>query len=122
MTKQRAIRILIVEDEALVAMLLEDLLTEMGHEVVGPAFRIDEALKLARQAELDIAILDVNLSGNQSFPVADILRQRNIPFMFATGYGAEGFRDGYRNEVTLRKPYELGDLERAIATVLSSHC
>ena len=121
MTRQRALRILVVEDEILIAMLLEHLLTEMGHEVIGPAFRIDEALEFARQADLDFAVLDVNVAGSQSFPVADILRERNIPFVFATGYGAEGFRDGYLDEVILHKPYEPRELERAIATVLSNH-
>ncbi|MDR9812137.1 response regulator [Rhizobium hidalgonense] len=122
MTKRGALRILVVEDEILVAMMLEDLLIEMGHEVVGPAFRIHDALEFARQADLHFAILDVNLAGSQSFPVADILRERHIPFVFATGYGAEGFRDGYRDDVTLHKPYDFGDLERAIAAVLVSHC
>ena len=122
MIKQVALRVLVVEDEVLVAMLLEDLLTEMGHQVVGPAIRIREALELARLADLDFAVLDVNVAGNQSFPVADILRERSIPFVFATGYGAEGFEDGYRDEIALNKPYEPGELERAIAKALSNSC
>lgn len=120
MTHRPAKRILIVEDEVLVAMHLEDLLTDMGHQVVGPATRINQAVELARKSEIDAAVLDVNLAGRNSFPVADILRQRGIPFVFATGYGAEGFVEGYRDEPTLRKPYEARDLMRAIATLFPS--
>ncbi|WP_426123041.1 response regulator [Pararhizobium sp. PWRC1-1] len=113
-------RILVVEDEVLLAMHLEDLLIEMGHEVVGPAIRIVEALKFARQADLDFAVLDVNVAGSQSFPVADVLLARAIPFVFATGYGAEGFLDRYRDHPTLRKPYEPRELQRAIERALAS--
>ena len=108
-----------MEDEVLVAMHLEDLLIEMGHEVVGPAIRIPEALEFARQADLDFAVLDVNVAGSQSFPVADILFARAIPFVFATGYGAEGFLGGYRDHPTLRKPYEPRELQRAIERALA---
>ena len=117
MTDWKAKRVLIVEDESLVALHLEDLLTEMGHQVVGPAGRINEALELASVSDIDFAVLDINLAGAPSFPVADILRDRGIPFAFATGYGTEGLIDGYRHETTLRKPYEAGDLEHAIAKV-----
>lgn len=117
MTHRPAKRILIVEDEVLVAMHLEDLLAEMGHQVVGPATRIKQAMELARKSEIDMAVLDVNVAGRTSFPVADILRQRGIPFVFATGYGAEGFVEGYRDEPTLRKPYEPQELMRAIAAM-----
>lgn len=117
MTGETARRVLIVEDEALLAMHLEDLLTDLGHEVVGRATRIDEAIDLARDSDIDFAILDINVAGAKSFPVADILRQRGIPFAFATGYGAEGLDDGYRDELALRKPYSQRDLERTIAQV-----
>lgn len=110
MIHRPAKRILIVEDEVLVAFHLEELLIDMGHRVVGPATRIDQAIELARKSEIDAAVLDVNVAGRKSFPVADILRERGIPFVFATGYGAEGFVDGYRNEPTLRKPYEPQEL------------
>ncbi|MEW9614399.1 response regulator [Shinella sp. S4-D37] len=110
MNHQPAKRILIVEDEVLVAMHLEDLLTGMGHQVVGPATRIGQAMELARRSEIDAVVLDVNLAGRKSFPVADILRQRGIPFVFATGYGAEGFVDRYRAQPTLRKRYEPREL------------
>ena len=115
MADQRAPRVLIVEDEFLISLHLEDLLIRMGHQVVAIASRITEAIELARSVEIDFAIIDINLAGTQSFPVADILRQRNIPFVFASGYGNEGLRDGYRHETVLRKPFELLDLEQAIA-------
>lgn len=118
MTDRQAGRALIVEDEFLVAMELEDLLTGMGYQVVGSVARMPEALELARDAEIDFAVLDINVGGSQSFPVADILRKRGIPFVFATGYGVAGLIDGYRHETTLRKPYASRDLARAIAAIL----
>ncbi len=86
--KTDARRILIVEDEMLVAMNLEDMLQELGHEVVAVAARIPQALTLASNSDINLAILDLNLSGALSFPVADVLRGRYIPFMFATGHGS----------------------------------
>ena len=114
MATREARRILIVEDEFLVAMLLEDLLSEMGHRVVTCIARIDKAMQFADDGDIDFAILDVNLGGQQSFPVAEILRRRGIPFVFATGYGANGVSDEFRNELTLQKPYEPRELEQAI--------
>lgn len=118
MTDRKAKRILIVEDEFLVALHLEDLLTAMGHQVVGPARRVTEALDLARASEIDFAVLDINLAGSRSFPVADVLRARGIPFVFATGYGTDGLIDGYRHETALRKPYAAGELADAIARAI----
>jgi CheY-like chemotaxis protein len=114
MTEPRAKRILVVEDEVLVAMELEDLLLTMGHDVVGPATRLSQAIKLALEEDIDFAVLDVNLAGTASFPLADILRERGIPFVFATGYSSEGVAAAYSNEPTLRKPYAPKDLERAV--------
>lgn len=108
-------RVLIVEDEALLAMQLEDLLVDLGHEVVGLATRIGIAIELARESRIDFAILDINVGGTTSFPVADILHQRGIRFVFATGYGVDGLMDGYRDATVLQKPYAREDLERAIA-------
>ncbi|TGQ63501.1 MAG: response regulator [Mesorhizobium sp.] len=111
---QGAKRVLILEDEPLVAMLLEDLLLEMGHEVVGSVAWISQAMKLADQMDIDFAILDINLGGAKSFPVAEILRRRGIPFVFATGYGSEGLEREFENELILQKPYEAHELKRAI--------
>ena len=99
----------------MVAMLVEDMLTDLGHEVVGPAMRLEQAMPLAREAEIDFAVLDINLEGEPSFPVADILTARGIPFVFATGYGSKGLNDAYRGAVTLKKPFEPRHLQRAFA-------
>ena len=117
MTGRTAKRVLIVEDDVLIGLHLEDLLTALGHEVVAQAMRIDRAMELAREIDIDFAVLDINVAGTKSFPVADILRHRGIPFAFATGYGAEGLMDGYRDFPVLRKPYAQEDLERTIAQV-----
>ena len=78
-------RVLVIEDEALIAMLLEDQLAELGCEIAGVAARFDDALEKATALAFDVAILDVNLSGKESFPIAEALRARGMPFVFATG-------------------------------------
>lgn len=90
-------------------MMLEDLLEEAGYRVI-TASDLDHALKLAREAEVDVAVLDVNLDGELSFPVADVLRQRGTAFAFASGYGIEGVPEGYQNESMLQKPYHMKEL------------
>ena len=108
------LRILIVEDEMLVAMNLEDMLLDLGHEVAGIASRLEPALSLAAEGQFDLALLDVNLAGSQSFPVAAILRDRNIPFLFATGYGIKGIIEEFRSYPVLQKPFRAVDLEQAL--------
>lgn len=103
----------------LLAMNLEDMLQELGHEVVAVASRIPQALAIAADAEIDLAILDVNLSGAFSFPVADVLRKRGILFMFATGYGSHGLKETFRTDLVLAKPYGIRELEKAITHVVS---
>ena len=95
-------------------MNLEDLLLEMGHHVVAYAAQLAQAVRFADQTNIDFAILDINVSGSKSFPVAEILRQRGIPFVFATGYGTDGLTSEFQNELTLQKPYERRELERVI--------
>ena len=109
-------RILVVEDEALVAMLLEDILADFGCEVVGPAMRLDEGLELARMNGLDAAILDINLGGERSYPIADILDAKRVPLIFVTGYGHSG-RPGKEDRV-LQKPYRSPQLAAALADML----
>src|SRR6185295_15398151 len=87
------LRVLVVEDEMMVSMLIEDMLSDLGCTVVGPASRLDEALELAKADGIDCAVLDVNLGGQPIFPLADLLRQMGRPFAFATGYGDAGLRD-----------------------------
>jgi CheY-like chemotaxis protein len=112
--KLKGLRVLVVEDEMMVSMLIEDMLAELGCEVVGPASRLDEALAIAKEAELDCAVLDVNLGGQPIFPLADLLRERGRPFAFATGYGDAGLRDVDRGSPVLQKPFREGDLARVL--------
>lgn len=116
----KALRVLIVEDEVLLAMTLEDALEGLGHIVAGVATRMPDALLMAANSEIDFAVLDLNLSGTLSFPVADILRSRGVPFVFATGYGPTGMNEAYRNEIVLTKPYGFRELENAVNKVISA--
>jgi CheY-like chemotaxis protein len=111
-------RILVVEDELMIRMLLEDMLAELGYTVAAEASRLDEALEAARIADFDIAILDVNLSGQPISPVADVLAARGMPFVFATGYGERGLPDAYRDRPTLKKPFQLDSLKRTLQSAL----
>jgi CheY-like chemotaxis protein len=113
-------RILVVEDEAIVAMLLEDMLAELGYEVVGPVTRLDRALVLARDAPIDAAVLDVNLNGRDTYAVADALSARAIPFVFATGYGAKELAERFRGTPITQKPFHRDDLERALRVARSA--
>ena len=115
---ERRLRILVVEDEMLVAMNIEDMLLALGHEVAGIAGRLAPALALAQEGEFDLAMLDVNLAGEPSFPVADVLRARGIPFFFATGYGREGLHDDYRDAPVLQKPFRSRDLADVLAAAV----
>ena len=98
-------RVLVVEDEALVAMLLETILEDMGCMAVGPAATVDEGLRMAADEAVDAALLDVNVAGRQVFPVAHALKDRGVPFVFSTGYGEGGLPDEWRGQPTLQKPF-----------------
>lgn len=110
----QGLRVLVVEDEMMVSMLIEDMLTDLGCTVIGPASRLDEALELTEAGGIDCAVLDVNLGGQPIFPVADLLRQKGAPFAFATGYGDAGLRDVDRGTPVLQKPFREGDLARVL--------
>lgn len=97
-------RVLVVEDEVIVAMTLEDMLVDLGCSVVGPATRLEEALSLAASADFDAALLDVNLGEQRSDPVADLLRQRGIPFGYITGYGSAAVDPSRGPQPVLTKP------------------
>lgn len=113
----KPLRLLIVEDEMMVSMLLEDMLRDMGHEVVGPATRLEAAVEKAGSAEIDGAILDLNLNGVSTYPVAEVLQKRGIPFIFATGYGSSALVDRYRQIPTLQKPFLRSEMEAALRTM-----
>lgn len=113
-------RILVVEDEALVAMMVQDLLQDGGYTVVGPASRIAVALRLAENEALEAAVLDVNVAGETIFPVADILAGRGIPVVFLTGYGRGGLPEPYRRHAVIDKPIDPEKLTAALAAALAS--
>ena len=108
-------RILIVEDEVLVSILIEDALADLGMEVAGVAGTLEEALAHAEAGDFDCAILDVHLQGKDIFPVAEMLEARGVPFVFATGYGQSGVPEKYRERPVLQKPFMALELERALA-------
>jgi DNA-binding response OmpR family regulator len=112
-------RILLVEDEAMIAILVEDMAADFGGELVATADRLDDAVAQASEGDFDLAVLDLNLAGTFTFPVADILRPRGIPFVFATGYGTSGLDPGYEDEVTLQKPFVANELEKVIRKILA---
>lgn len=114
----RALRVLLVEDEALVALLLEDMLGALGHSVVGPVARLKRALEMAKGEAIDLAILDVNINGEEVYPIADVLAARSIPFVFSTGYGRMSLPAGYRERPVLPKPFRQRDLLNLFAEVL----
>lgn len=111
--------VVVVEDESLVLFNLEDILTELGCIVVGPAMRLEQAKQLVEQAtEVDVAILDVNLGGQPVFAVAEALRARDVKIVFATGYGREGLPAEWRDYPVLLKPYTADDVKRALSALV----
>lgn len=113
-------RVLVVEDEALVAMLLDTILEDMGCTPVGPASNIDEGEALARdEAALDAALLDVNVAGRQVFPVAAALKARGVPFVFSTGYGEGGLPDEWRGNPTIQKPFTEAAIRDALMKAMN---
>lgn len=109
------LRILLVEDEAMVAMIIEDTLSDLGCEVVGPMSSLERALAAAQTAErIDGAFLDVNLRGELVYPVADALQARGVPFAFVTGYGEKGIDARYRGAPVLTKPFMPETVEQLV--------
>ncbi len=112
-------RILIVEDESLVAMLLETILEDMGCEPVGPAATVDDAMALLDQdLIMDGALLDVNVAGREVFPVAATLKARGVPFVFSTGYGEGGLPQEWRGQSTIQKPFTEAAVRDALMKAL----
>lgn len=116
----KACKVLLVEDEALVAMMIEDLLLDLGSEVGETAMRLDEAVAAARTGDFDLALLDLSLAGTRTYPVADILRTRNIPFAFLTGYRSDDLEEAYRATPILAKPFRRSDLQAILALLSES--
>ncbi|WP_045161956.1 response regulator [Stutzerimonas stutzeri] len=112
------LRVLVVEDEALVGMLLEDMLSDIGCAHVEVLSRFADGLQAAETGSFDLAVLDVNLDGVASFPIAEQLIARNIPLLFATGYGVDGMDPRFSDIPTLQKPFFFSDLERVVSQAL----
>ncbi len=116
--KRRLVSVLLVEDEALIRMMIAEMIEELGHSVSGEASNIADALRLAQTATFEFAILDINLSGSKIDPVAEIVSSRGIPFIFASGYGAAGVPDSFSDHAVLQKPFLIERLAEAIEVAL----
>ncbi len=113
-------RILVVEDDMMIAMLVEDMLSDLGCQVVGPASNLTKALALAREdGPFSAAILDINLGVESVFPAADLLRAQGVPLIFCTGYGDGGLREADKACTVLRKPYRASELGEALSAALT---
>jgi CheY-like chemotaxis protein len=112
-------RVLVVEDEMIVAWLLEDMLADLGCAVVGPAGSVNQALAMIDAEAIDVAVLDVNLNGQTSYPIADALTAHGVPFVFSTGYDKDRLLDDYRTFPVLQKPFHQSELGDALAKLLT---
>lgn len=111
-------RLLVVEDEMLVLLNVEDILADLGCKSVSAAATVDQALGLIAAQSFDVAMVDVNLDGRKSYPVADALSARGVPFVFSTGYSGQSLKDGYRDRPMLGKPYREADLVAVLERLL----
>jgi DNA-binding response OmpR family regulator len=118
MTELDGKRILVVEDEALVAAMIQDMLSDLGAIVVGPAGTVAKGFALAASGDIEAAVLDVNLRGERIDPLAEWLRARSVPLVFASGYGETG-ASATADDIVLEKPFNLIALGQALARVLT---
>ena len=110
------LRLVVLEDESLIAFMLQDLLSDLGCVVIGPAGNVRSALAYLKTGEIDAAILDINLGGGErSYPVAEALVARKTPFIFITGYGALGVDERFKHVPVLQKPFASDELTRVLA-------
>ena len=119
-TRPTGCSVFLVEDEVMIRMMVADMLEELGYSVAAEAGEINEAIRLAGSTEFDIAILDVNVNGKVISPVAEVIQARNRPFVFATGYGAQGLPEEFRNRPTLQKPFQMETLAQVLSSTLKS--
>ena len=112
----QGLKVFVVEDESLVAMQLEDMLADFGCDLVGLAMRVNRAMEmLSKVEEVDIAVLDVNIGGDKIYPVAEYLRERGVPIVFATGYGRAGVEPDWQSCEILQKPYTATEVAAKLA-------
>ena len=112
-------RVLVVEDEMMVLLMIEDMLADLGCDSVTAASSISQAVGLIDTQVFDAAMLDMNLGGNKSHPVADALAAHDVPFFFSTGYSGHDMKEGYRNRPLLKKPFQQQELARVFSDLLS---
>ena len=110
--------VFLVEDEVMIRMMVADMLEELGYKVAAEAGDIAEAMRLAQSVEFDLAILDVNVNGKVISPVADLIKAKGRPFIFATGYGSSGLPEEYRDRPSLQKPFQVETLGKMIEATL----
>lgn len=115
------LKVFVVEDEAIIAMMLEDMLMDLGCSVIGPCTGLKQAHEMLAGTDTPgAAILDVNVGGEQVYPVATALAERGVPLVFATGYGSVGLAESWRNRVTVQKPYTQDDIVRALNAAIAA--
>jgi CheY-like chemotaxis protein len=117
-TSAHRLAVFLVEDEAVIRMMIAGMIEELGHDVVAEAGNITHALKLAKTADLSIAVLDINVGGERIEPVAEIIHGRLLPFVFASGYGAAGLPEQFRDRTVLQKPFLIKQLADAITVAI----
>jgi CheY-like chemotaxis protein len=117
--RAETLAIFLVEDEALIRMMIADMIDELGHQVVAEAGEVEQAVAIAQSNEMDLAILDVNIAQRPIDPVAMLLADRGFPFIFASGYGRKGIPEAFRNHVVLQKPFLVKALAQAISEALA---
>ncbi len=104
----------------MISFFIEDSLTALGHTILGPASRVANALRLVETDTCDLALLDINIAGEQSYPVAKELKSRGIPFVFLSGYGSRGLSGEWIDSLMLAKPFAIEDLNARIATAMGT--
>ena len=111
-------RVFLVEDESLVAMLIEDMLDEIGYSLAGHASSVTEGVNLAQRVDAEVCILDVNIAGVSVFPIAEVLAARGIPFLFSTGYGAAGIPPRWAGYTVISKPFDISTMAQALQALV----
>ena len=114
------LRVLIIEDETLISLLLEDMLTELGCKIAGSAATVGTAIEMMDGAAPGFAVLDINLSGESSYAVAEALAKRGIPFVFSTGYGESRLEPPWQDRPILQKPFGQEQLAEAVAAAIGA--
>jgi DNA-binding NtrC family response regulator len=114
------LRVLIIEDESLLSLLLEDMLEELGCKVAGSASTVADAIEAVGKVEAGAAILDIKLGDQKSFPVAEALAARGVPFVFATGYGDGQMEDPWRDHLVLQKPFAQDQLAELLTRAVTA--